>query len=426
MLTLSPTPYLSQRTRAYQRATVMLTDVFLAVGAHCCTCALPATLVILDAGLLLVDHVHFQYNGMLIGILLLSLSQIRAERPLCAAALYTLVLNMKHLFLFAAPLYFIYLLRRFVLRFPASTTYALAARRLLVIGSLVMAIFALSFGPFAYHKQLPQLLARLFPFGRGLTHAYWAPNTWALYTFTDKLAAAFGKAAGLGRVLALEGQAVGTGGLIGETPLQLLPQVSPAATAALVLLAQVPVLLSTWRTPRPQAFGAALAVVGLCAFLLGYHVHEKAVLPPLLILACVPPTHAEGARLHARLMTVLSAAAHVAQLPLVFGAAEYLASRAMVALYATALKPVLCHRLHAICGDDELRLRPFELGYVYGFLALELTCSVAHPLLVAPRLPFVPLMLTSVYCAVGIHYGAFLAYQLWAIEVEHTRDKKDL
>lgn len=44
------------------------------------------------------------------------------------------------------------------------------------IGATTLAVFTASLGPFLYMRQGPQLVARLFPFTRGLMHAYWAPK----------------------------------------------------------------------------------------------------------------------------------------------------------------------------------------------------------------------------------------------------------
>ena len=269
------------------------------------------TLAFLNGGLLLVDHVHFQYNGMMIGLLHVSVALVATGHERSGALAFAVLLNLKHLFLFAAPLYFIHLLQGFVLRQRSPSIGAL--RRLVGLGVIVLATFAASLGPFVAIGQLGQLAARLFPFGRGLTHAYWAPNAWALYNVADRAGAAavarWLPSSSLTTAIVAAKAAAGSGstaGLVGEGSFLMLPAVGATHAAGLVLLAQLPLLLKTWRVPRPEAFAAGVACCGLAAFAFGYHVHEKAVLPPLLILSVLtPPAPSAAAALHARALLPL-------------------------------------------------------------------------------------------------------------------------
>lgn len=141
--------------------------------------------ILLSPGLLIIDHIHFQYNGFLYGILILSLVLARKKSTtLTSGLLFAALLCLKHIYLYLAPAYFVFLLRSYCLG-PKSIFHIKFANTL-KLGTGVIGVFAAAFGPFAMWGQIPQLLSRLFPFSRGLCHAYWAPNIWAMYSFMDR------------------------------------------------------------------------------------------------------------------------------------------------------------------------------------------------------------------------------------------------
>lgn len=55
---------------------------------------------------------------------------------------------------------------------------------------IVVAVLSVSFGPFLLvggPSQIKQIFSRLFPFQRGLNHAYWAGNVWAIVSAVDRI-----------------------------------------------------------------------------------------------------------------------------------------------------------------------------------------------------------------------------------------------
>jgi hypothetical protein len=236
-LALSAAPVATRRVVAFQRGTVLATDALLwaalaayfaaaapaalAPGRHRAAAAsLPGAavlLVLLNFGLVAVDSLHFQYNGLLVAALLGVLAAAAARRPLAVAFLFTVLVHAKHIFLYAAPAVGVYLLVAHVglgggsgsgsaaSRVPAAT----ALRRLAELAAVAGGVTAASLAPVLLTSRTrspgevgAQLLTRLFPFARGLVHAYWAPNAWAVYLAADRVAAAACRAAVPARVFA--------------------------------------------------------------------------------------------------------------------------------------------------------------------------------------------------------------------------------
>lgn len=106
------------------------------------------------------------------------------------AGLYSILLNFKHIYLYVAPIYFIYILKFYVLD---ETKMKTRINKFFKVAIVTLVPFIIAFGPFVIlggFQQITYILGRLFPFGRGLVHSYWAPNAWAYYCSFDRLLAA--------------------------------------------------------------------------------------------------------------------------------------------------------------------------------------------------------------------------------------------
>ena len=77
-------------------------------------------LIAFNAGLLLVDHIHFQYNGVLLGILVLTIFFCSVERYLLAAVAFSVLVLMKHLYITLTPVFVVFLIKDFCLDVTAS------------------------------------------------------------------------------------------------------------------------------------------------------------------------------------------------------------------------------------------------------------------------------------------------------------------
>ncbi|KAG8722492.1 glycosyl transferase [Ceratobasidium sp. 394] len=429
---------------AYQRMTVILTELVL--GAAVLRLARPllpqsaplspilAASVFLHPGLLIVDHIHFQYNGLLFGIMLWSIAMMREGRMVLGGMLFAILLNFKHIYMYIAPAYFVYLLR----------VHCTTPARFLSLAQTVIVTFAVSLLPFAPH--LLQLLSRLFPFKRGLCHAYWAPNVWALWAAADRVLLFLAKRHVLpSRFISIDtaGFASASRGLIGDTVFAVLPNVKPIHTFIVTILCQSVFLWKLWRAPTYRSFVCAVTLCGWASYAFGWHVHEKAILLVLFPMSLV------AAESHAmfRTFVIASAAGCVSLFPLLFTPAEtpikllYTSLWALGAFYPlqkrlytfpTTFSAVLVDRLEVLylLGLPFIQVIVMLLGAWPTIKAssqvADASVDIQAASMLAPSpqnstippteiqgtrgqsgsgMEFLPLMLTSVYCAIGLGWA---------------------
>lgn len=326
------------------------------------------------------------------------------QRKFIQSAFYfAVLLNMKHIFVYMAPIYFVYLLRHYC--FGSLQKLVVNAAKL---GVVVISVTAISFGPFIHH--LPQVMSRLFPFKRGLTHAYWAPNFWALYNFADKIMTTVMK-------VPLNTKSTSSSGLVQEVEHFVLPAISPAMTFIIFIVAIMPcclkVLLKDGHSVK--GFMKPLIICTATSFMFGWHVHEKAILMILIPLQ-VLTFHEKS---EAKSSLFLSIFGTYSLLPLLFTPELVLVKLSLFVAYigfnVIAFKTIYDFKI----------LKIHEKFYSFLIVLLPLyEHLIQYPLSLHVKMPFMPLMLTSVYCAIGMSYFWLKFYVEFLFEKSHKEKVK--
>ena len=236
--------------------------------------------ILMQPGTILIDHGHFQYNTVMLGFTIASMSSMVAGRPLWGCVFFVAALGFKQMALFYAPAVFAYLLGTCV--FPRINPIRLLAIASVTALSFVVLYLPFLLGvlydvyrgipmddgpvppllaaiPFALNKQnwyypimlqLAQSIHRVFPFARGIFEDKVA-NIWcAIHTFYK-----------LNRYSSV-----------------VLQRAALVATSAAISLPSLILFIK----PRKELLPLGFAVTSWGFFLCSYQVHEKNVLLPLL------------------------------------------------------------------------------------------------------------------------------------------------
>ncbi|EXJ77843.1 alpha-1,3-glucosyltransferase [Capronia epimyces CBS 606.96] len=281
--------------KVFMRATVIVSEylvyipaliIFLrhysrAQGTGTTSTAIALVAILMQPATLLIDHGHFQYNTVMLGFVVATLSSLYAGRPLWSCLFFVAALGFKQMALYYSPIVFAYLL-------GSCLTPKVRLGRLLSIAAVTVLAFTVLFAPLLIGSvfdsyttsdlpalppppflaerqvrldpnspiemvvlQISQVIHRMFPFARGLFEDKVA-NFWCFANTFYKL----------GKLQAFVD----------------LPRLSAIFTLVSIL---GPTLIIA-AVPKKALLPYALATSAWGFFLFSFQVHEKSVLLPLL------------------------------------------------------------------------------------------------------------------------------------------------
>ncbi|KAG9351025.1 hypothetical protein JZ751_024914 [Albula glossodonta] len=247
--------YESPAHKLFMRATVFIADIVIYIPAVVLYCLYltdgsvrkkVSTMlgILLYPGLILIDHGHFQYNGVSLGLALWGVLGLGLGKDLLGSVAFTLALNYKQMELYHALPFFCYLLGKCAKQGLTHKGLILLVK----ISVTVVVSFAVCWLPFLSDPQQSlQVVRRLFPVARGLYEDKVA-NTWCSMNVLIKIRN------------------------------QLSTDAQIYLSLISTLLAVLPSSIKLFLNPTFWQFRLALVNSSLAFFLFSFQVHEKSIL----------------------------------------------------------------------------------------------------------------------------------------------------
>ncbi|KAF9584588.1 Glucosyltransferase-like protein [Lunasporangiospora selenospora] len=251
--------YESQEAKLYMRATVLVCDLVVYLSGVIVFVKRwfdnkPWTrqhtaliLILLQPGLILIDHGHFQYNSVMLGFVLWAVACFLNDQDVLGSIFFCLALGFKQMALYFSPAVFSYLLGKSLRQGFFGCIW-----KLIKLGIAVILTLGLLFSPWLQsQEEILQVINRIFPVFRGLYQDKVA-NVWCAVNVVVKIRDIF------------------------DT--KDLLKFSTLAT----LLAFLPSCLHLLVKPTKRGLIYSMINASLSFFLLSFQVHEKSILIPAL------------------------------------------------------------------------------------------------------------------------------------------------
>ncbi|KAJ0234527.1 dolichyl pyrophosphate Man9GlcNAc2 alpha-1,3-glucosyltransferase [Hirschfeldia incana] len=214
-------------------------------------------MILLNPCLILIDHGHFQYNCISLGLTVGAVAAVLCGSEVLTCVLFSLALSHKQMSAYFAPAFFSHLLGKCLRRKNPILS-------VLKLGIAVIVTFVIVWWPYLHSvDDLLMVLSRLAPFERGIYEDYVA-NFWCTTSILIKWKKLF------------------------TTP--SLKSISLAAT----VLASLPSMVQQILSPSNEGFLYGLLNSSMAFYLFSFQVHEKSILMPFLaatLLALKIPDH---------------------------------------------------------------------------------------------------------------------------------------